>query len=104
MGNSNDAAATGLGLAFVGGYLFVWLAVAVLMVVAQWKVFSKAGFNGALGLLMLVPCVNMIVWLWFAFTEWPIEQQLRSMGGGGTTGASPYYRPEGGGAPPPPQV
>ena len=43
----------------------------VLVVWPFWRIFSKAGFQGALSLLMLVPIVNMFVPIYLAFTEWP---------------------------------
>lgn len=69
---------TGIFLAFI-------IAIIVLMIVAQWKIFSKAGYNGALSLLFFVPFVGPIVFLWFAFSDWPILKRLR----GETPGASP---------------
>jgi len=38
---------------------------------AFWKIFSKAGYNGALSLLMLIPFVNLVVIVWFALADWP---------------------------------
>ena len=43
------------------------------------KIFSKAGYNWALGLLMLVPIANIIMLFVLAFAEWPIERELRSL-------------------------
>lgn len=42
------------------------------------KIFSKAGFSWALGLLMFVPIANIIMLFVLAFAEWPIERELRS--------------------------
>jgi hypothetical protein len=36
-------------------------------------IFRKAGYSGWLGLLMVVPLVNLAVLLWFATTTWPLE-------------------------------
>jgi hypothetical protein len=41
---------------------------------AWWKIFSKAGHPGVLGLIMLIPGVSVCVLLWFAFSTWPIER------------------------------
>ena len=43
------------------------------------KIFSKAGYSWALGLLMLVPIANIIMPFVLAFADWPIQKQLRSM-------------------------
>lgn len=39
-----------------------------------WKIFSKAGFNGALSLLLLIPIVNLFVIPYLAFAEWPVHK------------------------------
>ena len=44
---------------------------------AWWKIFSKAGYTGASGLLMLIPFVGIIVLLIFAFSKWPLHKILR---------------------------
>lgn len=65
-------------------YLVVVLAIAVISIVAMWKVFTKAGQSGWpaiipilnncmvahvagrdwwFGLLLLIPCVNIVVWI-----------------------------------------
>jgi hypothetical protein len=41
------------------------------------RIFSKAGFSWALGLLMLVPIADIIMAFVLAFSEWPVQQQLR---------------------------
>lgn len=55
------------------------LAVAVFSVLIYWRIFSKAGYSGALGLLMFVPIANIIVLCVLAFGEWPIYRELRQM-------------------------
>jgi len=50
---------------------------AVVTAVAFWQIYRKAGLNGALGLLMIIPGVNLVMMLWFAFTEWPVLKELR---------------------------
>jgi hypothetical protein len=61
----------GLGLGLLG---LVALAV---MAFAFWQLFRKAGFIGALGLLMLVPGVNLIAMLFLALVDWPVLRELR---------------------------
>ncbi|MBV9973380.1 MAG: hypothetical protein JO135_08605 [Candidatus Eremiobacteraeota bacterium] len=53
-------------------------AVVVLTIVCYWRIASKAGYSGILSLLMLVPLVNIIMLVYFAFSEWPLERELRS--------------------------
>lgn len=100
--NNSNQVNGGVLAAFVGAYLIFWIAIAAFVVFLYWKIISKAGFNGALSLLMLVPCANFVMLIWFAFAEWPIEQRLKMMAGGGASGPSPYFRgPQEG---PPPQA
>ena len=57
----------------------------IFALVIYWRIFSKAGYSGARSLLMLIPIVNLIIVIMFAFAEWPIQRelkQLRQAGGG----------------------
>ena len=49
---------------------------AVFTVVVFGNVFSKAGFSRWYSVLLAIPVANLIVIMWFAFTEWPIEEEL----------------------------
>ena len=51
-------------LVFAALWIVVW-------VVPFWKIFSKAGFPGALSLLMLIPVVQIVVLFIVAFSRWP---------------------------------
>jgi len=61
----------------IGGV--VWLVAMIITVVAFCKIFSKAGYCWALGLLMLVPIANLVMFLVLAFSEWPILKELRAL-------------------------
>lgn len=79
---SEKAAATAAAAAFITFFTFIMLfvvAVLVLSIVAYWKIAAKAGYNGAWSLLTLVPVGNLILLFLFAFTEWPIEQEVRRL-------------------------
>jgi len=51
-----------------------------LKVIAFWKICSRVGFNGALGLLMLVPFGDIILPLYVAFAKWPAFKQEPKQG------------------------
>lgn len=68
--------AGGLGLVVV---LLFSLAMLILTVIIWWKIFSKAGYSGAMGLLMLLPFVNFIMILVLAFGQWPIHRELEQL-------------------------
>jgi len=44
----------------------------LLIVIPFWKICSKAGFPGALSLLILVPIANIVLLFYIAFSEWPV--------------------------------
>ena len=49
---------------------------AVVIVLPFWKIFAKAGFSGWLGLLMIIPMVNLIALYVLAFSDWPIAKRV----------------------------
>ncbi|MBN2320743.1 MAG: hypothetical protein JXR49_16810 [Acidobacteria bacterium] len=54
------------------------LLVATLKVIAFWKICSRIGFSGPLGLLMLVPFGDIVLPLFVAFSRWPaLEKKLK---------------------------
>jgi hypothetical protein len=60
-------------------FLYVTAASFLICALACCRIFSKAGYNGALGLLLLVPAVNIFAFLMLAFSRWPIERELRDL-------------------------
>jgi hypothetical protein len=68
----NTGALTGF---FLGSAIFGLIAI-IFAVVIYWRIFSKAGYSGALGILMLVPIVNLILLCVLAFAKWPIYKEL----------------------------
>ena len=46
---------------------------AALIVIPFWFIFTKAGYSRWLGLLMLVPVINVIMLYFLAFSTWPIH-------------------------------
>ena len=89
MDHSSEAA-TGLVATLVMVYGIVILAIVAFSIWLYWRIFAKAGYNGALSLLNLVPGVGpLICILILAFGRWPIEDQLASLQGRGTFPSSP---------------
>jgi hypothetical protein len=52
--------------------IFLYIIFGIVWLVAWAQIFSKAGYSGWLSLLFLVPIVNIILFLWFAFSTWPV--------------------------------
>jgi uncharacterized membrane protein YhaH (DUF805 family) len=76
-GDAGSNAVAGAVAAFGLVWMLVCIGLLILSLVMNWKIAEKAGFSGAASLLMLIPLVNLIVFIYFAFTEWPIERALR---------------------------
>jgi len=71
-----DVAPIIVGIFAVFGILFA-LIVVIIKVLIFCKIFSKAGYSWALGLLMLVPIANIIMPFILAFADWPIQKEMR---------------------------
>jgi len=50
---------------------------AAVIVPANWRIASKAGYPPVLSLLSIVSPINLLMLLGFAAREWPIERELR---------------------------
>jgi hypothetical protein len=90
-------AARGAGALMGGlcGLVFI-LAIVALMIFIWGTIFKKAGYSFWLALLMIVPLANLVWILIFAFSKWPIEQELENLRAGHFAG------PRGGFPMPPP--
>src|SRR5271165_7166823 len=94
-----------------GVFVIFWLAGVVASIVAGVKILTKAGYSGWWILICLVPIVNFVMFLVFAFSDWPSLQNRGGgygppPGGGPTWSASSppagsYRPPAAGGYPPP---
>lgn len=59
--------------------IFIILAIVLGEVIAFWKIFTKAGWNGAWGILAVVPMLTVGLLLYLAFSKWPIENKLKEL-------------------------
>ncbi len=64
----------------LGGSVGVAVAVAVslLMLIPYVMIIRKAGWSGWWILVSFVPVVNLVMFLVFAFAEWPVQRDLRA--------------------------
>ena len=72
----------GIAGALLGSFLIVLiisLVVTIFFAIVYWKIFAKAGYGGAMGLLMFIPIANVIVLCVLAFGEWPILKELNAL-------------------------
>jgi hypothetical protein len=64
---------------FIVFAVLVGLIVLAIQILAFCKIFPKAGYCWAFGLLALVPFGNLILLLILAFADWPIQKELRAL-------------------------
>lgn len=57
----------------------VALGLALVYLLAWWRILSRAGFPGALAVLMLVPPFALPIWLFLAFAPWPARRELAAL-------------------------
>ncbi len=67
-----DAAAAGMLAGFACVYLVLVFAITAFFIFCLWRIFSKAGYSGAMALLALIPGLGPIICLGIlAFGQWP---------------------------------
>lgn len=78
----------GLSAGAVTAIALVVAAIWVVMLLAYVSIIRRAGYSGWWVLIGLVPIANIVMFLVFAFKEWPVQRelaQLRSAVGRGPT-------------------
>lgn len=61
-------------------YFIIILAAVAFGIFLLWRIFSKAGYNGAMSLLILIPGIgSLIVVLILAFGDWPVLRELNML-------------------------
>lgn len=54
-------------------------AVIMLLVLAGCRLAARTGHHAAFGLLLFVPGVNLVAFLWLAFGPWPVKGELKQL-------------------------
>ena len=62
-----------------GVLVLVYVAIAVISIIAAVKVVTKAGYSGWWVLIVLVPVVGFVMALVFAFSDWPVLREVRAL-------------------------
>ncbi|MFE6968516.1 hypothetical protein [Isoptericola sp. NPDC057653] len=70
-----DQLADDYGWLFGTAALVVYLAIAVLFLVAYIRIIQKAGYSGWWVLVGIVPILNVVMFLVFAFARWPVLRE-----------------------------
>lgn len=69
---------SGAGAA-IGILIVVYAAIVVLFLVGWVKILGKAGYSGWWVLIGFVPLANLVMFLVFAFSEWPVVKEVRGL-------------------------
>ncbi|MBD8080350.1 hypothetical protein IF651_14935 [Cellulosimicrobium arenosum] len=67
--------------------MIFYLAIALIFFIAYVRIIQKAGYSGWWILIALVPVVNAVMFLVFAFSRWPLQRENEALRAG-----SPYPR------------
>ncbi len=68
-----------LPVAELGVIIAVAAVISIMLMLPWFFIYKKAGFHPAMGCLMFVPLVNLVMMFILAFSEWPIERELRGL-------------------------
>ena len=63
----------------IGVIVLALLVIVPLKLLIACMIFHKTGYSWALGLLMLVPIVNILMIFVLAFGDWPVRRELRQL-------------------------
>lgn len=59
----------------MGSGHWLWmLVVALVVVIPAWRICQRTGHPGWMGILVLIPIINVLFLYFLAFAEWPINQ------------------------------
>lgn len=56
------------------GHWLWMLVVGIIVVIPAWRICQRAGYPGWMGLLILVPLVNLFLLYFLAFSQWPSDR------------------------------
>ena len=69
----NNNTAAGIGIAAILFMVLICFALVAFVIYCYWRIFTKAGMNGAMSLIMLIPGVGGIIMLCIlAFGDWKV--------------------------------
>lgn len=56
------------------GHWLWMLVIAVAVVIPVWRICRRTGYPGWMGIMILVPVINLIFLYFMAFADWPAEK------------------------------
>lgn len=63
-----------IGNTMWSGHWLWMLVIAIVAVIPAWRICQRTGYPGLLGVLILVPLVNLALLYFIAFADWPAEK------------------------------
>lgn len=70
------SSSTSNATAVLSALIVLWAVLLIVYVWAYVRIIRRAGYSGWWILIALVPLVNVVMFLVFAFKEWPIQREL----------------------------
>lgn len=64
-----------LGSAMGAGHWLWMLVIAIIAVIPAWRICQRTGYPGFLGVLILIPLVNLAFLYFLAFSDWPSKKR-----------------------------
>ncbi len=61
------------GTMWAGHWLWM-LVIAIVVVIPAWRICQRTGNPGWMGLLILIPVVNLVLLYVIAFSDWPVDK------------------------------
>lgn len=56
------------------GHWLWMLVMAILVVVPVWRICQRIGYSGWMGILILIPMLNLVFLYFIAFADWPADK------------------------------
>lgn len=81
---NHDQLVDDYGWLFGGAALVIYLAFLVVIVIAYVRIIQKAGYSGWWVLVGIVPILNVVMFLVFAFSRWPVLREREALRAGRT--------------------
>lgn len=57
------------------GHWLWMLMIAIVMVIPAWRICQRTGYSGWLGVLILIPIINLALLYFIAFADWPADKK-----------------------------
>lgn len=64
-----------IGHTMWGGNWLWMLIIAIAVVIPAWRICQRIGYPGWMGILILVPMVNLFFLYFIAFSDWPVDKK-----------------------------